>query len=178
MIAATVPKLLVGHSLVPGTHYSVNAGQVTITLTGDVVRDNPDSARPSETSAPGRQRNTSTRHSLEATSRHAAAHARLCLSLCATLCNKRSARTPHVPHPLPSQPAATGLPAAALLPPASSAAATRFEQTKTPRSVGDILENCGLSNHSATRTPMTPGCWSSGDYMCNIMSFNLQYYVV
>ena len=68
-------------------------------------------------------------------------HTRLCLPLCATLCNRRSAR---VPQPLPSQPAATGLCAAALPPPALSAAAARFSQTKTPRFLlGDILEKWG-----------------------------------
>jgi len=57
-------------------------------------------------------------------------HTHLCLPLCAALCNRRSAR---VPQPLPSQPAATGLSTAALPPPALSAAAARFAQTKTPR---------------------------------------------
>jgi len=46
---------------------------------------------------------------------------------------------------LPSYLAAIGLPAAPLPPPASSAAAARFAQTKTPRSLGDILEYWGPS---------------------------------
>jgi len=55
---------------------------------------------------------------------------------------------------LPSHLAATGLPAATLPPPASSAAAARFAQTKIPRSLGDILGYWGLSKHSA----LWPGC--------------------
>jgi len=41
--------------------------------------------------------------------------------------------------------AATVLPFTALLPPASSAAAPRVAKKKTPRSLGDILEDLGLS---------------------------------
>jgi len=99
----------------------------------------------SETSAPGRHQHPSTRYSQYAISRRrgGTTHARLCLPLCVALCNRRSACTPRVPQPLPSQPAATGLPAAALPPPAPSAAASRFTQTKSPRSLGDILEYWG-----------------------------------
>jgi len=82
-------------------------------------------------------------------------HARLCLPLCTAVCNRSGAR---LPQPLPSQAAAAGLSAAALPPPALSAAAARFAQTKTPRSLGDILEKWGLSKHSATG--VTAGCWS------------------
>jgi len=74
--------------------------------------------------------------------RKAGPHAHLCLPLCAALCNRCSAC---VPQPLPSQPAATGLSAAALPPPSLSAAAARFAQTKTPRCLGteQTLSNRG-----------------------------------
>ena len=51
--------------------------------------------------------------------------------------------------PLPSHPAATVSSADALPPLASSAAAARLSKPKTLRSLGDILEDWGLSKHSA-----------------------------
>jgi len=50
---------------------------------------------------------------------------------------------------LTSHPAATVLSAAALPLIASSAAAARLSKPKTLRSLGDILEDWGLSKHSA-----------------------------
>ena len=77
--------------------------------------------------------------------------ARLCLPPCVALCNSCSARTPCVPQPLPSHPAATVLYAAALPLLASSAAAVRLRvQTKNSEvTAGDILPDWGLSKHSA-----------------------------
>ena len=103
---------------------------------------NPDSARPSEMSAPGLFQHTSRWHCGNGT----VPLARLCLPPCVALCNSGSARMPCAPQPLPSHPATTVSSAAALPLLASSAAAARLSKPKTP-TLGDILKDWGLSKH-------------------------------
>jgi len=73
---------------------------------------------------------------------------RLCLPACVALFNSRSGRTPCVPQSLPIHPAVTVSYTVALPLLVSSAASARLSKSKTPRSLGDILPDWGLSKHS------------------------------
>jgi len=82
-------------------------------------------------------------------------HARLCLPLCAALCNRHSVC---VPQPLPSQPAATGLVCCCTASTCPSCRCRSLCENKNSKVAWRHPRDLGTEQTLSNQGPVTPGC--------------------